>query len=148
MLEAVNEAKARNERIVFTNGCFDLLHAGHVAYLEEAKALGTRLIVAVNDDDSVRRLKGSSRPVNELADRLAVLSGLASVDWVTSFGDDTPRALIEALTPDVLVKGGDYAVEDIVGGDWVKRHGGQVEVLTFKDGRSTTELIAAIKRLE
>ncbi len=148
LLEAVNEAKARNERIVFTNGCFDLLHAGHVAYLEEAKALGRRLIVAVNDDESVRRLKGSSRPVNELGDRLAVLSGLASVDWVTSFTDDTPLTLIEALTPDVLVKGGDYAIEDIVGGDWVESHGGQVEVLTFKEGRSTTELIAAIKRLE
>ncbi|MFK8031802.1 MAG: bifunctional D-glycero-beta-D-manno-heptose-7-phosphate kinase/D-glycero-beta-D-manno-heptose 1-phosphate adenylyltransferase HldE [Gammaproteobacteria bacterium] len=147
LLEAVIEAKERGERIVFTNGCFDLLHAGHVAYLEEAKALGGRLIVAVNDDDSVTRLKGEARPINSLADRQAVLSGLAAVDWVTSFSDDTPRALIEKLTPDVLVKGGDYTVDEIVGGDWVTSHGGRVEVLTFKEGRSTTDLIAAIKRL-
>lgn len=148
LLDAVSEAKARGERIVFTNGCFDLLHAGHVAYLEEAKALGDRLIVAVNDDASVARLKGPQRPVNTLADRQAVLGGLAAVDWVTSFGDDTPKALIEALTPNVLVKGGDYEVESIVGADWVRGHGGSVQVLTFKEGRSTTELIAAIKRLE
>ena len=147
LLDAVSEAKERNERIVFTNGCFDLLHAGHVAYLEEAKALGGRLIVAVNDDDSVRRLKGESRPVNTLEDRMAVLSGLAAVDWVTSFGDDTPLALIEALTPDILVKGGDYTTDNIVGADWVREHGGRVEVLTFKEGRSTTELIKAIRRL-
>ncbi len=132
---------------MFTNGCFDLLHAGHVAYLEEAKALGGRLIVAVNDDDSVRRLKGESRPVNTLEDRMAVLSGLAAVDWVTPFGDDTPLALIEALTPDILVKGGDYTADSIVGADWVRGHGGRVEVLTFKEGRSTTELIKAIRRL-
>ncbi len=147
LLEAVGEAKERGEPIVFTNGCFDLLHAGHVAYLEEAKALGGRLIVAVNDDDSVRRLKGESRPVNTLEDRMAVLSGLAAVDWVTPFGDDTPLALIEALTPDILVKGGDYTADSIVGADWVRGHGGRVEVLTFKEGRSTTELIKAIRRL-
>ncbi|MEM7082278.1 MAG: bifunctional D-glycero-beta-D-manno-heptose-7-phosphate kinase/D-glycero-beta-D-manno-heptose 1-phosphate adenylyltransferase HldE [Pseudomonadota bacterium] len=145
--QAVNEARARGERLVFTNGCFDLLHAGHVAYLEEAKALGHRLIVAVNDDDSVRRLKGEGRPVNSLEDRMAVLSGLASVDWVTSFGDDTPLALIETLSPDVLVKGGDYEADAIVGADWVRQSGGDVKVLTFKAGRSTTELIAAIQRM-
>lgn len=147
LLDAVGEAKQRHERIVFTNGCFDLLHAGHVAYLEEAKALGDRLIVAVNDDASVARLKGPQRPVNTLVDRQAVLGGLAAVDWVTSFGEDTPLELIKELTPHVLVKGGDYEIEQIVGADWVVSHGGSVQVLTFKEGRSTTDLIAAIKRL-
>ena len=98
-----------------TNGCFDVLHAGHVAYLEEAKSLGDRLVVAVNDDDSVRRLKGESRPINALEDRLLVLAGLAAVDWVVPFAEDTPARLIAAALPDVLVKGGDYKPEEIVG---------------------------------
>ncbi len=146
LIDSVNEAKSRGETLVFTNGCFDILHAGHVAYLEEAKACGSRLIVAVNDDESVRRLKGASRPINTLEDRLAVLGGLAAVDWVTAFSEDTPLALIEALTPDVLVKGGDYQADDIVGASWVRDHGGDVRVLTFKSGRSTTQLIDAIRK--
>src|SRR5690606_37585038 len=103
LVELVREAKARGERIVMTNGCFDILHAGHVAYLEEAKSLGNRLIVAVNDDDSVRRLKGPSRPITPLGDRMAVLAGLAAVDWVVPFSEDTPASLIERILPDVLV---------------------------------------------
>jgi D-beta-D-heptose 7-phosphate kinase/D-beta-D-heptose 1-phosphate adenosyltransferase len=143
----VREAKARGERIVMTNGCFDILHAGHVAYLEEAKSLGDHLIVAVNDDASVNRLKGPGRPLMPLADRLAVLAGLAAVDWVVPFSEDTPAALIERLLPDVLVKGGDYEVKEIAGGEAVLRGGGEVRVLPYKEGRSTSALLAAIRSL-
>ena len=141
LLVHVGEARARKERIVMTNGCFDILHAGHVAYLEEAKSLGDRLIVAVNDDDSVRRLKGESRPINALEDRMLVLAGLAAVDWVVPFTEDTPAALITAVLPDVLVKGGDYQPEQIAGGKEVLEHGGEVRVLTFRDGHSTSRII-------
>ena len=141
----VREAQARGERVLMTNGCFDILHAGHVAYLEEAKSLGDRLVVAVNDDDSVRRLKGPGRPVTPLADRMAVLSGLAAVDWVVPFSGDTPRELICEVLPDVLVKGGDYAAKDIEGGDCVRAHGGEVRVLRFHEGRSTTAVLEAIR---
>jgi D-beta-D-heptose 7-phosphate kinase/D-beta-D-heptose 1-phosphate adenosyltransferase len=146
LVALVAEAKARGERVVLTNGVFDILHAGHVSYLEEAKSCGDRLVVAVNDDDSVRRLKGASRPVNSLADRMAVLAGLAAVDWVVPFAEDTPAELIAKVLPDVLVKGGDYRVEQIAGGDTVLKHGGEVRVLGFKPGRSTTALIEALRR--
>jgi D-beta-D-heptose 7-phosphate kinase/D-beta-D-heptose 1-phosphate adenosyltransferase len=146
LLALVAEAKARGERVVLTNGCFDILHAGHVSYLEEAKSCGDRLIVAVNDDDSVRRLKGASRPINSLADRMAVLAGLAAVDWVVPFREDTPAELIAKVVPDVLVKGGDYRVEEIAGGQTVLAHGGEVRVLGFKPGRSTSALIDALRR--
>ncbi|MEM1262269.1 MAG: bifunctional D-glycero-beta-D-manno-heptose-7-phosphate kinase/D-glycero-beta-D-manno-heptose 1-phosphate adenylyltransferase HldE [Pseudomonadota bacterium] len=138
-------AQEAGQRVVMTNGCFDILHAGHVAYLEEAKSLGDRLIVAVNDDASVRRLKGQDRPINPLDDRLAVLAGLAAVDWVVPFSADTPAALIEAVTPDVLVKGGDYAVDEIVGGAHVLANGGEVRVLAFRPGRSSSRIIDAIR---
>ncbi|MEO1035004.1 MAG: bifunctional D-glycero-beta-D-manno-heptose-7-phosphate kinase/D-glycero-beta-D-manno-heptose 1-phosphate adenylyltransferase HldE [Pseudomonadota bacterium] len=138
-------ARTAGQRVVMTNGVFDILHAGHVAYLEEAKSLGDRLIVAVNDDASVRRLKGDSRPVNPLEDRLAVLAGLAAVDWVVPFAEDTPAALIEHLSPDVLVKGGDYRVEEIAGGAHVLESGGEVRVLAFRPGRSSTRIIEAIR---
>jgi len=141
----VTEAKARGRRIVFTNGCFDILHAGHVSYLEEAKSLGDELIVAVNDDASVKRLKGDERPITPLADRMAVLAGLAAVDWVVPFAEDTPAAVIERIVPNVLVKGGDWRPEDIVGADTVRTNGGDVRVLTFKEGRSTSALIKAIR---
>jgi D-beta-D-heptose 7-phosphate kinase/D-beta-D-heptose 1-phosphate adenosyltransferase len=141
------EIRARGERLVMTNGCFDILHAGHVAYLEEAKARGDRLLVAVNDDDSVRRLKGEGRPINTLADRMAVLAGLASVDWVVPFGEDTPEALIGDILPDVLVKGGDYRPENIAGARAVLANGGTVEVLSFHEGRSTTAIVDAVRRL-
>ncbi|MFQ5634948.1 MAG: bifunctional D-glycero-beta-D-manno-heptose-7-phosphate kinase/D-glycero-beta-D-manno-heptose 1-phosphate adenylyltransferase HldE [Gammaproteobacteria bacterium] len=141
------EARARGERIVMTNGCFDILHTGHVAYLEEAKMRGDRLIVAVNDDASVTRLKGEGRPINRLADRMAVLAGLASVDWVVPFTEDTPADLIGRVLPDVLVKGGDYAPDQVAGADAVVANGGSVEVLTFREGRSTTSIIASLKNL-
>ena len=141
LLVLVGEARSRKERIVMTNGCFDILHAGHVAYLEEAKSLGDRLIVAVNDDDSVRRLKGESRPINALEDRMLVLAGLAAVDWVVPFADDTPAELIAAVLPDVLVKGGDYRPDEIAGGKEVLQNGGEVRVLNFRDGHSTSRII-------
>lgn len=141
LLAMVEESRSRDERIVMTNGCFDILHAGHVAYLEEAKSLGDRLIVAVNDDDSVTRLKGEARPVNALQDRMLVLAGLAAVDWVVAFSDDTPADLISAVLPDVLVKGGDYKPQEIVGAKDVLANGGEVRVLAFRDGHSTTRII-------
>lgn len=145
LVALVDEARGRNERVIMTNGCFDVLHAGHVAYLEEAKSLGDRLIVAVNDDDSVRRLKGASRPINALEDRLLVLAGLAAVDWVVPFTEDTPARLIETLLPDVLVKGGDYQPEEIVGAREVLQNGGEVRVLAFRDGHSSSRIIDRLK---
>jgi len=145
LLAFVREAQQRGERVVMTNGCFDILHAGHIAFLQEARSLGDRLLVAVNDDDSVRRLKGEGRPVMSLADRVALLSGLAAVDWVVSFSEDTPEMLIAAMSPDLLVKGGDYRIEDIVGADHVRRSGGEVRVLSFLDGRSTSRIINTIR---
>lgn len=142
----VAEARARGERLVMTNGVFDILHAGHVGYLEEAKARGDRLLVAVNDDASVRRLKGPERPVNPLADRMAVLAALAAVDWVVPFSEDTPADLIGEVLPDVLVKGGDYRPEDIAGGPAVIANGGRVEVLPFREGRSTTRILDSIRK--
>jgi D-beta-D-heptose 7-phosphate kinase/D-beta-D-heptose 1-phosphate adenosyltransferase len=137
----VLESSERGEIIVMTNGCFDVLHAGHVAYLEEAKSLGDRLIVAVNDDESVRRLKGEARPINALEDRMLVLSGLAAVDWVVPFSEDTPAELISSVLPDVLVKGGDYRPEEIAGAKEVLENGGEVRVLTFRDGHSSSRII-------
>lgn len=141
LLIILEDAKAHGEKIVFTNGCFDILHAGHVSYLENAKALGHRLIVAVNDDDSVRRLKGKTRPVNPLHRRMSVLAGLASVDWVVPFSEDTPKRIISAILPDLLVKGGDYRAEDLPGADCVIKNGGVVKVLNFEDGCSTTSIL-------
>jgi D-beta-D-heptose 7-phosphate kinase/D-beta-D-heptose 1-phosphate adenosyltransferase len=141
MLDVVAEARGRGQRVVMTNGCFDLLHPGHIAYLEQAATLGDMLVVAVNDDDSVRRLKGDARPVNAIADRMAVLVGLSAVDYVLPFSEDTPAKLIEALAPDVLVKGGDYVVEEIAGHESVMARGGEVVVLDFLEGHSTSSLI-------
>jgi len=142
---AVELAKARGEKIVMTNGCFDLLHAGHVSYLENAKKLGTRLIIAVNNDVSVTRLKGIGRPVNPVDRRMAVLAGLGAVDWVVDFSEDTPQRLIANILPDILVKGGDYNVEDIAGGKEVLKAGGEVKVLNFEVGVSTTQIINTIR---
>jgi len=141
LVNVLNDLRAAGQRIVMTNGCFDLIHPGHVRYLQQAKALGDALVVAVNDDDSVRRLKGESRPLNPLDDRMAVLGALGAVDFVVSFSEDTPARLIEALAPDVLVKGGDYAVEQIAGHESVLARGGDVRVLDFVDGHSTSGLI-------
>ena len=141
----VQDAKAHGEVVVMTNGCFDLLHAGHIAYLEEAKALGNRLIVAVNDDASVRRLKGSERPINTLEQRMAVLAGLKAVDWVVPFSEDTPARLIGNILPDILVKGGDYQVHQVAGGEAVIKNGGHVKILLFKEGISTSNMIKKMK---
>ncbi|WP_462165115.1 bifunctional D-glycero-beta-D-manno-heptose-7-phosphate kinase/D-glycero-beta-D-manno-heptose 1-phosphate adenylyltransferase HldE [Pseudoalteromonas xiamenensis] len=149
VLKHIEFAKQNGEKIVFTNGCFDILHAGHVRYLAQAKARGDRLVVGLNNDESIKRLKGADRPINPLNERAMVLSALASVDWVIPFGcveeNDTPAALIEKVNPHVLVKGGDYTVEQIAGADFVLSQGGEVEVLTFLDGCSTSNVIKKIK---
>ncbi|SEH06668.1 bifunctional D-glycero-beta-D-manno-heptose-7-phosphate kinase/D-glycero-beta-D-manno-heptose 1-phosphate adenylyltransferase HldE [Candidatus Venteria ishoeyi] len=137
----VLQAQEQGQKVVMTNGCFDLLHAGHVQYLSQARQLGDRLIVAVNDDDSVRRLKGDKRPINPLAQRMAVLNGLESVDWVVPFGEDTPEQLICDLLPDVLVKGGDYQVHEIAGHQCVQAQGGEVRILDFLAGCSSSAMI-------
>lgn len=145
LIEAVKQARARGEKVVMTNGCFDILHAGHVSYLNNAAELGDRLIVAVNTDDSVKRLKGPGRPVNSTDRRMAVLAGLGAVDWVVPFSEDTPQRLISEVLPSLLVKGGDYQPEQIAGGKEVIAAGGEVRVLNFEDGCSTSEIIEAIK---
>ena len=138
--------QAQGHRVVFTNGCFDLLHPGHVTYLEQARSLGEALIVGVNTDDSVRRLaKGEGRPVTPEADRARVLAALACVDRVILFDEDTPLELITSLQPDVLVKGGDYHLEEIVGREVVEARGGQVLALPFIPGYSTTEMLRRIR---
>lgn len=146
LAERVERAKQAGERIVMTNGCFDILHPGHIDYLERARALGDRLIVAVNDDASVRRLKGNGRPINSLETRLRMLSALGCVDWVVPFSEDTPRDIICQLLPDVLVKGGDYTPDQIAGGECVREAGGEVRVLDFVNGHSTTGLIEQIRK--
>lgn len=136
--------RQQGKKIVMTNGCFDLLHAGHVQYLQQARALGDCLIVAVNDDQSVQRLKGQTRPITKLAERMTVLAALAAVDWVVAFSEDTPARLIERLRPHVLVKGGDYQVDQIAGADLVQDNGGEVVVLPFQPGCSTTQTLNRI----
>lgn len=136
-----------SQKIVITNGCFDILQPGHVANLEQCRALGDMLVVAVNDDDSVRRLKGPQRPINSLQQRMQVLAGLASVDYVVSFAEDTPARLIGELKPDVLAKGGDYRVEEIAGAESVIAAGGRVELIDLLDGYSSTDIIERIKNL-
>lgn len=145
LIEAVKKARSKGEKVVMTNGCFDILHAGHVSYLNHAAELGDRLIVAVNSDDSVKRLKGPGRPVNPTERRMAVLAGLGAVDWVVPFEEDTPQRLISEVLPSLLVKGGDYKPHEIAGGDEVIAAGGEVKVLNFEEGVSTTEIIKAIK---
>lgn len=149
VIKHIHQAQKRGEKIVFTNGCFDILHAGHVKYLARAKTLGGKLVVGLNNDDSISRLKGAHRPINPLQERAAVLLALASVDWVIPFGraeeNDTPAKLIEQINPDVLVKGGDYRVEEIAGADFVLANGGQVEVLDFIEQCSTSNVIDKIK---
>ena len=142
---AVSKARQRGEKIVMTNGCFDILHAGHVSYLANARKLGDRLIVAVNSDQSVKHLKGQSRPSIPLMQRMIVLGALDSVDWVVSFEEQTPQRLIAKILPDVLVKGGDYQPEQIAGGKEVIAAGGEVKVLNFEDGCSTTNIINSIR---
>lgn len=149
VFERIEQARRRGDKIVFTNGCFDILHAGHVRYLAQAKTRGDKLVVGLNNDDSITRLKGADRPVNSLQERATVLTALAAVDWVIPFGsveeNDTPANLIQQLKPDVLVKGGDYKIEDIAGADFVLANGGNVEVLEFVNDCSTSKVISKIK---
>ena len=145
---AVKDAKEHGEKIVFTNGCFDIIHAGHVGYLTEAKKLGNRLIVAINNDASVRRIKGSGRPINPVERRMAVLGGLEAVDWVVNFSEDTPENLLKQIQPDVLVKGGDYSVDEVVGGGYVSSYGGEVKTLEFLDNCSTSAIVEKMKEVE
>jgi len=147
LLLAAAEARSRGERVVFTNGCFDILHAGHVDYLAEARQRGDRLVVAINSDESVHRLKGEGRPINTVDRRMAMLAGLSAVDWVVTFEHDTPLALLEKLRPDVLVKGGDYGIEQVVGGDMVRAYGGEVAVLSLVEDCSTTAIVEKIRNL-
>ena len=141
----LDRCRARGETIVMTNGCFDILHAGHVTYLEQAGELGDHLLVAVNVDETVRRLKGEDRPVNKVENRMRMLAALRCVDWVVAFTEDEPTRLICDIAPDILVKGGDNVVDQIPGGDCVLEAGGQVMVLTYVDGISTTKIIDSIK---
>ncbi len=138
-------AREDGRKIVMTNGCFDILHAGHIKYLEEAKALGDTLIIAINDDESVVRLKGKHRPINPLSDRMKVLDGLASSDFIVPFGEDTPIELINLIKPDILVKGGDYSINDVVGADEVREYGGDVKILSYLDGYSSSKIIEKLK---
>ncbi len=144
--EAIKQWKATGEKVVFTNGCFDLLHLGHVDYLEKARALGNRLVIGLNTDDSVSRFKGPERPLQDQNSRARVLAALQFVDLVVYFNEDTPLNLISELIPDVLVKGSDYLAENIVGAEVVKKNGGQVETIDFVPGYSTTRIVEKIKR--
>ena len=146
LIEQVRAAQKQGERVVMTNGCFDILHPGHVRYLQQAAALGDRLVVAVNSDASVQRLKGETRPVMPLSARMEMLAALRCVDWVVPFEEDTPERLICAVQPDVLVKGGDYRPEDIAGHDCVRAAGGEVKVLDFWDGFSTSSIVDRIRK--
>ena len=145
-IEIINRIKAERKKIVFTNGCFDLLHFGHVRYLAQAKKLGDFLIIGLNSDSSVKELKGEDRPINSFEDRATLLSAIESVDLVIMFEEQTPENLIKDIVPDILVKGGDYNIEDIVGYQTVMQNGGQVKTLSFYDGYSSTNYINKIKK--
>ncbi len=141
----VSQWKTNGRKVVFTNGCFDILHVGHLDYLEQAATLGDRLVIGLNSDDSVRRLKGPDRPVNDNYSRSRALAALGFVDAVAFFSDDTPFNLIDLVKPDILVKGGDYLADNIVGADIVKENGGEVVTIPFTEGFSTTSFIDRIK---
>lgn len=145
LLDKIHELKQAGKKIVMTNGCFDILHKGHVDYLKKAKSLGDILIVAVNSDESVQRLKGPTRPIVPLENRMAVLEGLASVDYVVPFDEDTPQSLIAKVLPHILVKGGDYKVEEIAGHVEVLANGGEVKLINFVDGCSTSNIVKKIQ---
>mgnify|MGYP003864976375 CR=1 FL=1 len=145
--QQIEMLRMAQKTIVFTNGCFDILHPGHIDYLSKAKKLGDILIIGLNDDQSVRTLKGNSRPINPLKDRTAMLTALQSVDFVISFAEETPIRLIEKIKPDFLVKGGDYTKENIVGASFVEENGGQVEIIPFLEGYSSSRIIERIKSL-
>lgn len=140
----VDRLKREGKKVGFTNGCFDILHYGHIKYLEKAKQLSDVLVVAVNSDSSVKKIKGSGRPINKQFARIAVLSALSCIDYLTVFSEDTPLKLIKLLSPDILIKGGDWKMEDIVGADFVKSYGGKIITIPYLKGYSTTKLIEKI----
>jgi len=146
-LEFLFLAKSKNKKIVFTNGCFDILHQGHVSYLNQARALGDLLIVGLNADESVKRLKGPTRPINHESERKYILENLKAVDWVEIFREDTPLELIKKITPNVLVKGGDWTPDKIIGSDFVLAQGGIVQSLSFISGKSSSNIIEKIRSL-
>lgn len=148
MADQVRTWKSQGYTIVFTNGCFDILHLGHISYLEEASSLGDKLIVAINADASVKRLKGENRPIQDENSRQSIIGALESVDAVLIFYEDTPLRVIQTLEPDILVKGGDYSPDQIVGSDLVLAKGGQVLSLSLLDGYSTTNLEQKVKNHE
>lgn len=141
----IKELKSQNKKIIFTNGCFDILHSGHVQYLAEAKELGDILILGLNSDSSVKRLKGNDRPINNEGERAVVLSALCSISYIVVFEEDTPYMLINHIKPDALVKGGDWKPNDIVGSDIVSSYNGEVKSLSYIDGKSTTDIINKLK---
>ena len=143
----VDDWKLSGQKIVFTNGCFDILHRGHVEYLTEAKACGDKLVTALNSDSSVRGLKGDPRPIQSQEDRAVILDALESVDLVVIFDQETPAEIIKTLLPDVLVKGGDYTPDTIVGADIVTENGGEIKVIPFRSGHSTSSVIEKIIKL-
>jgi D-beta-D-heptose 7-phosphate kinase/D-beta-D-heptose 1-phosphate adenosyltransferase len=145
IVRIANQARKSKKRIVFTNGVFDILHRGHVQYLTKAKAFGDLLIVGMNTDASVKRLKGPSRPLQPEKDRAYILSSLRCVDYIVLFGEDTPDKIIRAIKPDVLVKGADYKIADIVGADFVSSYGGKVKRVKIVTGRSSSKIIAKLK---
>ncbi|WP_461832314.1 D-glycero-beta-D-manno-heptose 1-phosphate adenylyltransferase [Aquifex sp.] len=147
LLSILQEERKKGKKIVFTNGCFDIIHAGHVDYLEKAKKLGDILVVGLNSDNSVKRIKGEKRPINPQEQRAKVLSSLKPVDYVVIFEEDTPEKLIRAIKPDVLVKGGDWPIEKIVGKEFVESYGGKVLTIPFTYNVSTTEIIKKIVEL-
>lgn len=144
--EQVELWKKAGEKVVFSNGCFDILHLGHIDYLEKARSLGNRLVIGLNDDDSVRQLKGAERPVNNEIARARLLAALEFVDGVTIFSEDTPKELIAFLIPDILVKGSDYSIDNIVGADIVLANGGEVKTIDLVNGYSTSNLINKLKK--
>ncbi|GAB4125036.1 MAG: D-glycero-beta-D-manno-heptose 1-phosphate adenylyltransferase [Raineya sp.] len=145
LAQQVRQWQAQGDKVVFTNGCFDILHLGHIDYLEKARALGNRLVVAINTDASVKRLKGESRPVVEQYARCRMIAALAFVDAVCTFEEDTPKSLIEKISPDILTKGSDYSPENIIGADFVVAKGGEVKTIQLVDGFSTSKIIDKIK---
>jgi rfaE bifunctional protein nucleotidyltransferase chain/domain len=144
LLSVISELKNQHKKIVFTNGCFDILHLGHVQYLEKAKAMGDVLIIGVNSDHSVQQLKGPNRPIQTIHSRMGILAGLQSTDAIIAFDEETPLQLIELIQPDVLVKGGDWSINQIVGAEFVQKYGGMVKNIDFLDGHSTTNIVDLI----
>jgi rfaE bifunctional protein nucleotidyltransferase chain/domain len=147
ILQIVEALKKEKKIVGFTNGCFDIIHAGHISYLEKAKALVDVLILGLNSDSSIKRIKGNNRPINSQDDRALVVSGLESVDFVVMFDEDTPQKLIELLKPNILIKGADWKDKEVAGCDFVKQHGGECKFIDFLDNRSTTSVIEKIKNV-